>query len=213
MFARINTGGTIANDAEVRRGSLPGPFMDLVIELSKLPKFEELTPISKANIAKREREELVTRFFAYFYKFDTQLEGGRGDIPTYKESPRTFFFTFIKEMNESITRKVKINGKSVTAKKMRQEFIQMIDFVEKTSPNGFTKSKTGNQVPRVRFEAIAVGTALALREDPSLLSRAFDLTPLLESDPFTIATKSDAANVKSKLLGRIRLVKDWVIKQ
>ena len=30
MFNRINTAGTVANAAEVRRGSLPGPFTDLV---------------------------------------------------------------------------------------------------------------------------------------------------------------------------------------
>ena len=213
MFARINTGGTTANDAEVRRGSLPGPFMNLVIELATLPEFENITPISKANIDKREREELVTRFFAYFEKFNPQLEDGRGDMPTYKESPRTFFFTFVKEMNESIKKEMDIGGESNIATKMRREFDQMLSFVAKTSPNGFTKSKTGNQVPRVRFEAIAVGTALALREDPSLFDRVFDLTPLLESTPFTTVTKSDAANVKSKLLGRIRLVKDWVVKQ
>jgi hypothetical protein len=213
MFARINTGGTTANDAELRRGSLPGPFMDLVIELATLPEFEKITPISKANIDKREREELVTRFFAYFEKFNPQLEDGRGDIPTYKESPRTFFFTFVKEMNESIKKEMDIGGESNIATKMRMEFHQMLSFVAKKSPNGFTKSKTGNQVPRVRFEAIAVGTALALREDPSLFDRVFDVTPLLESTPFSTVTKSDAANVKSKLLGRIRLVKDWVVKQ
>lgn len=213
MFARINTGGTTANDAEVRRGNLPGPFMDLVIELATLPEFVELTPINTANINKREREELVTRFFAYFEKFDPQLENGRGDIPTYKESPRTFFFTFVKEMNESIKKEMDIDGESNIATRMRMEFKQMLGFVAKISPNGFTKSQTGNQVPRVRFEAIAVGTALALREDPSLFDRVFDLTPLLQSRSFTTVTKSDAANVKSKLLGRIRLVKDWIVKQ
>ena len=53
MFARINTGGTTANDAEIRRGSLPGPFMDLVIELANDPKFVELTPISQSLIDQR----------------------------------------------------------------------------------------------------------------------------------------------------------------
>lgn len=213
MFARINTGGTTANDAEVRRGSLPGPFMNLVIELAKSPEFESLTPISKSHIDKREREELVTRFFAYLERFNPQLEDGKGDIPTYKESPRTFFFTFVKEMNESIQTEIDLKGNSSSVEKMRTEFLRMLSFVDAVSPNGFTKSDTGHQVPRVRFEAIAVGSALALREDASLSNRVSDLTPLLESESFATATKSDAANVKSKLLGRIRLVKDWLAKQ
>ena len=213
MFARINTGGTTANDAEVRRGSLPGPFMDLVISLAESEDFVALTPVSAALVNKREREELVTRFFAYLDSFDPAMAGGQGDIPTYKEEPRRFYFAFVKEMNERITSDLEQNGSSPTVDRMRTEFHQMLQFVRTISPNGFTKSQTGNQVPRVRFESIAVGSALALRADPGLLHRTSDITPLLESDSFKVATKSDAANVKSKLLGRIRLVKDWFVER
>ena len=65
MFARINTGGRSANDAEVRRGSLPGAFTDLVIACSRYVPFVELTPISQRLINAREREELVVRFFCF----------------------------------------------------------------------------------------------------------------------------------------------------
>lgn len=210
MFARINTGGTTANDAEVRRGSLPGPFMDLVINLAQDPKFIELTPISQPLVDKREREELVTRFFAYLESFDPDLDDGQGNIPKYKEEPRRFYFAFVKEMNDKIALETDEEGASLTLDAMRTEFQKLLEFVAATSPNGFTKSETGNQVPRVRFESIAVGSALALRADESLLQRAPDITPLLESTLFKTVTKSDAANVKSKLLGRIRLVKDWL---
>lgn len=210
MFTRINTGGTTANDAEVRRGSLPGPFMDMVISLAESQEFVELTPISQALIDKREREELVTRFFAYLESFNPALADGAGDIPNYKEEPRRFYFAFVKDANERIAAELEVNDVSVTANAMRDEFQRMLRFVRVVSPNGFTKSQTGNQVPRVRFESIAVGSALALREDAGLFDRAPNITPLLESNPFKDATKSDAANVKSKLLGRIRLVKNWL---
>lgn len=213
MFARINTGGTTANEAEVRRGSLPGPFMDLVVSLAESPNFVTLTPISKALVNQREREELVTRFFAYVESFDPLLADGGGDIPTYKEEPRRFYFSFAKEMNERIRAENLYGEISTKAVEMRSEFQQMLSFVASVSPNGFTKSETGNQVPRVRFESIAVGSALALRADPTLFERSPNLTPLLDSEPFKTATKSDAANVKSKLLGRIRLVKDWFADQ
>ncbi len=209
MFARINTGGLVANDAEVRLGSLPGPFMDMVVELAKSPRFVTLTPISQGQIDRREREELVTRFFAYLETFDPELDDGAGDIPLYKEEPSKFYFAFVKAMNKRLAGEIELQGASAKEQEMRAEFQRVLEFVEKTSPNGFTKSKTGNQVPRVRYEAIAVGAALALRADPGLFNRAPDMTPLLDSTPFMDATKSDAANVKSKLLGRIRLVKDW----
>ena len=216
MFARINTGGTIANDAEVRRGSLPGPFMDLVIDLAESPEFVALTPISQPLIDKREREELVTRFFAYLESFDPERiasDGGSGDIPDYKEAPSRFYFSFVKQANERIDAEIEQNGASATTEAMRGEFLQTLSFVSLVSPNGFTRSHTGNQVPRVRFESIAVGSALALRADPGLLQRVPDITPLLESDAFKNATKSDAANVRRRLLGRIRLVRDWLAEQ
>jgi hypothetical protein len=96
---------------------------------------------------------------------------------------------------------------------MRADFATALDFIQAASPHGFTKSETGNQVPRVRFESIAVGSALALRADPSVAARVADMTPLLNSDEFSEATKSDAANVKSKLLNRIRLTRNWLLEQ
>jgi Protein of unknown function DUF262 len=213
MFARINTGGTTANDAEVRRGSLPGPFMDLVIELAADPTFVELTPISQQLVDKREREELVTRFFAYLHGFNPALNNGEGDIPSYKEEPRRFFFSFVKDMNDRASAEIQANGTSPTIDAMRTDFAGALDFIKTTSPHGFTKSETGNQVPRVRFESIAVGSALALRADPSVADSVADMTPLLSSKVFSDATRSDAANVKSKLLNRIRLTRNWLMAQ
>lgn len=211
MFARINTGGTTANDAEIRRGSLPGPFMNLVIKLADDPKFVELTPISQPLIDKREREELVTRFFAYLNSFDPALDDGKGDIATYKEEPRRFYFSFVKEMNDRIAAELEAKDTSPTIDAMRAEFAGALKFIRAISPHGFTKSETGNQVPRVRFESIAVGSALALRADPTVANRVTDMTPLLNSPEFSDATKSDAANVKSKLLNRIRLTRNWLL--
>jgi hypothetical protein len=213
MFARINTGGTTANDAEIRRGSLPGPFMELVVDLANDAKFVELTPISQPLIDQREREELVTRFFAYLNSFDPALQNGQGDIPTYKEEPRRFFFSFVKAMNDRAAAEQADVGTSLTLDAMRVDFANALEFVETASPHGFTKSDTGKQVPRVRFESIAVGAALALRIDPTIKDRVKDITPLLDSDDFTEATRSDAANVKSKLLNRLRMTRNWLLEQ
>jgi len=211
MFARINTGGTNANEAEIRRGSLPGPFMDLITSLAESKEFVELTPISKPQVKLREREELVTRFFAYVESFDSTLNEGHGDIPTYKEQPRLFYFKFVKDMNQKAVDEIAKNGVSEILQTMEAEFKRMLTFVKAVSPNGFTKSETGNQVPRVRFEAIAVGTALALRENQNLLNTKPIITSALEMEEFVIATKSDAANVKSKLLTRITLLRNWLL--
>jgi hypothetical protein len=190
--------------------------MDLIISLAESPKFVKLTHISKPLVNKREREELVTRFFAYLESFDPTLiaaDKGEGDIPDYKEEPRRFYFAFIKKMNAQVASEILKTGNSSTLDTMTSEFQRVLDFVKRVSPHGFAKSKTGNQIPRVRFEAIAVGSAIALRENENISQQVKNITPLLESEKFKDSTRSDAANVKSKLLGRIRLVRNWLLAQ
>ena len=88
IFDRINTGSKIANKAEVRRGALIGSFLDLVISLTEDPTFNQLAPVPDKSVRLREREELVTRFFAY----SDGLEG-------YRDRPSDFLFQYAKRMN------------------------------------------------------------------------------------------------------------------
>lgn len=212
MFGRINTGGTMANEAEIRRGSLLGPFMELVTNLAKSDEFIELTPISKTLVKSREREELITRFFAYLERYHEDNDGSI-DMKGYKDQPRVFYFNFVDEMNHLMSAEEDQFGVSEKKQSLENEFKRMLAFVKAVSPNGFTKSKSGNQVPRVRFEAIAVGSALALRENSNLFEIKPDISVVLKSHEFEEATRSDAANVKSKLLNRIKLLKKWLLNQ
>lgn len=198
MFNRINTGGTKLNDAEVRRGSLPGPFTDLIMELSSDESFVELTPISAKAVREREREELLVRFFTYLELLE--VNGDELDLPGWKDRPREFIWDFVKVANETAA------ADPTYVPRLRAEFDSTMTFVDAAFPNGFRKSPTGNQVPRVRFEAIAVGSALAIRADPDLTNAPVDQVAWADSHEFSEVTTSDAANVKSKLLGRISYV-------
>ncbi|MCA2412322.1 DUF262 domain-containing protein [Rhizobium leguminosarum bv. viciae 248] len=150
MFARINRMGTTANEAEIRRGSLPGPVTNLIQELAESGEFGKMTPLTEKAIDQREREELVTRFFAYLNRNDTP----DGRFPGYRDRPKKFLYDYLKEANQA----AEANGQIIPA--MRQEFLRMLDFVAASFPLGFRKVKSANTVPRVRFEAIAVGSAL-----------------------------------------------------
>ena len=57
MFARINKSGTVANEAEIRRGSLPGPVTELIRGLAESAEFVAVTPMSKTAVDQRERED------------------------------------------------------------------------------------------------------------------------------------------------------------
>lgn len=90
---------------------------------------------------------------------------------------------------------------------MRREFEQVLVFVHATFPNGFRKTSNARTVPRVRFEAIAVGSALALRENPDLTVDPGEVERRMEADGFDTTVVSDGANVRAKLEGRIELGK------
>lgn len=187
MFERINTGSVQLNDMEKRRGISPGPFVNLLEELAKDPKFIKLCPISEALIKKREPEEFVLRFFAYlnnYHNFDRQVN------------------VFLNEYLE------KHNNPEIDKDGMRSEFHQMLDFVEKYFPNGFSKSKGHVKTPRIRFEAISVGVALALREKPDLEPKSIKW---LDSPEFKEYTTSDASNSRPKVIKRIEYVRDQLL--
>jgi hypothetical protein len=195
MFERINTGSKIANMAEVRRGALAGPFMDLIIELSTLQKFVDLAPVSKKGLKEREHEELVARFFAY-----------SGELEEYRDRPSAFIFSYVKKMN------LEASDDPTWADRYRARFQETIDFIERVFPYGFRKSPTGKATPRARFEAIAVGSRLALDERPSLVNEDIaDVTQWLTSADFTKVTGSDGANAIARLRERTGFVRDHLL--
>lgn len=195
MFERINTGSKIANMAEVRRGALAGVFMDLIIELSTLPKFVALAPVSKKDLDEREHEELVARFFAY----SDGLEG-------YKDRPSEFIFNYVKKMNTEA-----VNDPALTDR-YSARFKDVIDFIDRVFPYGFRRNPRGKATPRARFEAIAVGSRLALDKRPDLANgNVADVTPWLTSDDFTKVAGSDGANAIARLRERTGFVRDRLL--
>jgi hypothetical protein len=198
MFNRINTGGTHLNEAEIRRGSLPGAFMELVVQCSIDERFVAATPIGAKQVSEREREELVVRFFTYLEKF--MRAGGEWDLPGWQDRPRDYIWKFVVEANR------RAENDPDYLPRLRTDFETMLAEVERLFPNGFRKTATGKQIPRVRFEAIAVGTALALRDFGHLAATKNDVEAWADDAAFAEVTTSDAANVKSKLLARVRFV-------
>ncbi|MEP7240468.1 MAG: DUF262 domain-containing protein [Devosia sp.] len=202
MFDRINTGSVRLEDVEVRRGMEPGPFLILCTELAADPLLHQLAPISEALAKRFEYEELVTRFFAFKDRFQIYGTGEEGKVV------REFLLSYVKDMNLAIA----APGGQALSDNMRDIWKRTLEFVHANYPHGFQKkSGPGRKVPRVRFEAIAVGTALALQENPDLT--APDVTGWLDSPAFKEWTTSDAANNRSNLVGRVTYVRDKLLGQ
>lgn len=187
LFYRINTTGIKANDSEIRRGSYPGPFTTFIEMCSKNTIFEKLSPMSEDRVNRYERFEFVLRFFAYLNEYKKFKHDVNGFLNNYL---RKNLYNFDKE-------------------KFQMEFERMLLFVQRTFPYGFAKSENAKATPRVRFEAISVGVALALREKPDL--QVSD-TSWINSDEFREYTTSDASNNEGKLRQRVEYVKEQLLK-
>ncbi|MFD5143874.1 DUF262 domain-containing protein [Streptomyces sp. NPDC058401] len=199
MFERINTGSKNANTAEIRRGALAGPFMNLVIELAADERFARLAPMSVKSKDERGYEELVTRFFAY----------GDG-LNKYRDRPSDFIFDYVKNKNTLF------RDRPTLSEEYKRRFQETLDFVERIFPNGFRKTATGKATPRARFEAIAIGSYLAVQAKPEIkdLDRSqLDVRMWLESPSFVKVTGSDGANARARLEGRINFVRDQLVQE
>jgi uncharacterized protein with ParB-like and HNH nuclease domain len=187
LFERINTTSEDLTNSEVRKGSFSGGFYDLILELKDNADFIEVCPISSEKSDRGEREELLLRFFAYIDKY---LE--------FKHDVAIFLNDYLEEMN----------GVDFDKEYYQKAFNSMVEFIKTYYPIGFRKDPNSKSTPRVRFEAIAVGTYLALKENPNLENPNLEW---LNSEGFKIQTTSDASNNPDRLKNRIEFVRDGLL--
>lgn len=197
LFERINTGSKIANKAEVRRGALSGPFLDLVILLANDQLFMELAPVPPRSVSLRKREEMVTRFFAYSDGYLNKFEG-------YKDRPAEYLFDYAKSANKKCT-----DNKVVTS--LKRNFSDTMKFVEKAFPFGFRKTASARETHYTRFESLAVGSYLAIVKAPKLKKNPPDVSSWISGEEFKEYSKSGGANAKRRLRERVEFVRDKLI--
>ncbi len=189
IFERINTGSQILTDMEQRWGVQEGDFLRFIRSCSENELFKELAPLPEASVKRRERQEFVLRFFAY--------------LDNYKNFDRRVV-DFVNEYVES-----KKNFGNDESEKMKSEWEQMLRFVKSNFPDGFTKAKGHIRTPRIRYEAIAVGSALALRLDSELVPKPVD--GWLSSKEFGNHTTSGSSNSRPKIIKRVEYVRDRLL--
>ena len=190
LFERINTGGTNLTDQEQRRGSIDGAFNKIIENSANLEKFRTLCPVSEVRRKRNEYGELALRFYAYLENYQE-----------FQKQVNTFLTDYLTTKNE-MNNQDDFEG-------LFNEFTQMLDFIESNFPNDFRKNGRNKSVPRIRYEALAVGTALALRVNPNL--EVNDVDQWIESDEFNRLTKSDASNSRPRLTNRLHFVRDKLL--
>lgn len=197
IFKRINTGGQKAKPAETRRGSYDGKFKDFLEECVKNEKFNLLAPRTPQSEKRYEGFELVARFFAYLDHYEDNYSGYGGNVAEYVDN-------YVEIQNEAC------DSDDSIIEVCKKSFEDMLTYAESIlGERGFRKSKNSKFTPRARFEALAIGIALAQKECRDLEVR--DISSWIDSEEFAKCTKSDAANNKTKLVGRIEFVKSRLL--
>ena len=187
LFDRLNSGGTKLEPMEQRFGSRDGAFMNYIRRVAGDERFRLLCPISQARVKHRDYEEMVLRFFAYLERYRS-----------FNKRVDRFLDDFLDDKNA--------NG--FNEAEYSQKFSGMLDFVERYFPFSFRKDAGNSSVPRIRFEAISVGVALAQAIAPEL--RPADMK-WLTTKKFQSLTRSDASNSRPRVIDRIHFVRDSLL--
>ena len=203
IFYRLNSGGTKLRDMEIRYGTNDGEFLEFIKELSKNKLLHTVCPVSASRQKNREYEEMILRFFAY-----------RFDMNSYEKRVDTFLTEFMEKMSEEYEPNANDSEGFIGFNREHFEsiFLEMLNFVYTYyAPLYFKKSENNRSIPRIRFEAISVGTSLALAEKPQEELITDDALSWLTSDLFSILTDSDASNSIPKLKDRTYFVRNKLL--
>ncbi|CAM8673364.1 DUF262 domain-containing protein [Leclercia sp. M-A074-M] len=195
LFERINSGVKRLEAMEVRHGSDAAAsifYRDVVTPCSTNPLFGRLAPLSDRKRSNGDHRELVLRFFAYL-----------NDLDNYKGFVAPFIDNYLNIQAENV------NQQDVDT--FKHDFESMLTFVDAHFPMGFKKTPTSKTTPRARYEAIAVGTALALKTNPQLQEPAIPVGDWLFGEEFETIVTADSANNTSQLKNRIFYVKDKLL--
>lgn len=177
LFERLNTGGIRLTDQEIRSCVFRGRFNDLIIELAKNPNFKEVVNLPKSAESDGTREELVLKFFGYFY-----------DRENFVHSVVGFLNEYISKASLDFNYQ---NGRDIferTFEQLRQEL-----------PEGI-KRGTRRITPINLYEAISVGAADVISAGGSVIGK--NVQEWI-NDPDLTRLTSGATNSYRRLTDRI----------
>lgn len=176
LFERLNRGGVILSDQEIRSCVYRGRFNDFLKDLSTDPNFKNCVHISAKQETDGTREELVLRFFAYLYDFEN-----------FSHSVKDFLNNYMEKAD-----------KKFNYKKSEDIFRFVFATINRVLPNGISKGR--KNTPLNLYEAVAVGAALAYMNKGAINTSGIE-DWIKDNDLIKYTT--GATNSKPQVLGRI----------
>lgn len=205
IFERINNGSVELEPMEKRAGIYSGLFIDFIyLELAQKnsDKWDNIYKLSDWKKDKALLEELILRAIAYSESVIWQ------DIPNYNGKPSIFFDNFCQEMNDWLDNN--ITQWETKKRNLIQLFNKTLTFFENNRWESgksllLKEVRTKYKATNSWFEALFVGTMLAIKENTNL--NVGNLITWITSSEFRKVVSSDGANDKNKVIDRIFSVK------
>lgn len=140
LFERLNTGGVVLTDQEIRACIFRGQFSDFLERMAQNRDFRKVVRLRGQQEKDGTREECVLRFFAFLNEYRSFEHSVVGFLNDYmKLASKTFDYA----------------AGEATFKRTFQELFKAL-------PNGIVRNR--QTTPLNLFEGVAVGAALALRK-------------------------------------------------
>ena len=205
MFERINRGSDLLKSMEKRKGIYTGEFTRFIYKyVESNQDFNELLKVDRWLENRQEKQELLLRFFA-LSENNAYQKGVGGSLSDYLDK-------FIEKKNFDLSH-MDHAALKVELKKYEEQINAVVKVVKDKFPYGF-RHKVNPQTKRSVFEAISVGTWLAIQSQKLSNEITSDvISKYLNSDD--IKTYTHTANhlhKKEKLVDRIEFVRDFLIR-
>lgn len=187
LFERLNTGGVTLHEQEIRNCVYVGEFNDFIKDLAENEDFRAVVKMTANAERSGSYDELVLKFFAYYENGDKFIHSVKGFLNDYM-SQKT--------------------DKFKNKKELKKLFKSTFRTLKDNLPEGIVRGNRKNITPIVLFEAISVGTALALNSDEELNVEC--LVELLD-DPELKKATTGATNSKNMLKKRLSIVQGRLV--
>lgn len=179
LFERLNTGGIVLTNQEIRSCVYRGKFNDFIKELSADKNFRHSVRLTSSQETDGTCDEFVLRFFAF--------------LNNYKNFDHSVVDFLNDYMNEATKKFDYKKGEKI----FRDTFQSLL-----VLPDGITRKRS--TTPANLYEGVAVGAALALAQNGTLVTDNIDWI----SSPELIAATTGATNSKSRVTKRIEYCRD-----
>jgi hypothetical protein len=184
LFERLNTGGVELTNQEIRDCVFHGDFADKLDELARTKDFMTVVRLTRRHQGDGTREECVLRFFAFVDRYRK-----------FVHSVKTFLDDYMRDASE-----VRFD-----IEPHEREFRHVFSHLAPIFPNGILRPGGKGTTPLNLFEGIAIGAALALRKNDTLVTDG--LAEWMASNELRSFTTA-ATNDRKSVTGRIEFCRD-----